>query len=70
MSAHNEGTTYFPIAFASACYCVVCGLKETSYLSTFAPVFISVKSITTSTFSNSTTSTTIGGFRVWVSVGK
>ena len=58
----------FPISFTSV-YQVIGGIVDSTYLKTFAPVYISFNSITNTGFQNPDTSGYIGGKKTWVAFG-
>ena len=60
----------FPISFTSTTYQVIGGIADSTYPGSYAPVYITVNSITTTGFTNPDTSGYIGGKRTWVAIGK
>ena len=59
----------FPISFSVA-YQIIGGLQDSTYLKTFAPVYITCNSLNNTGFSNPDTSGIIGGKRTWIAFGK
>ena len=64
----TSSTKTFPISFTNA-YQIVGGVADSSYLKSFAPVYISVNSLTTTGFTNPDTSGIIGGKKTWIAFG-
>lgn len=58
----------FPISFTYT-YQVIGGIVNSTYVGTYAPVYISVNSITNTGFTNPDTSGYIGGKRTWIAFG-
>ena len=64
----TSSTKTFPISFTNA-YQIVGGVADSSYLKSFAPVYISVNSLTTTGFTNPDTTGIIGGKKTWIAFG-
>lgn len=62
-------TVSFPTAFPNACLFVSLNLKDVTYTGSFAPVYISTTSWTTTGFNLSYPTGGLGGPRPWIAIG-
>lgn len=68
-TTETTATVSFPTAFPTACLFVSITFKDVTYVSSFAPIYLSTKNWSTTSFQLSYPTGGIGGTRPWVAIG-